>query len=191
VALDVNGLDVSGLDANGLDANGLDVLGPTECLDLLATRSLGRIGVTIDGLPAVLPVNYVLDGDEVVIRTSRGTKLSEVTRHDIVAFEVDDVDPESGVGWSVLVRGLARERFDPPAPVTSEESPLAAWLDPARSRYIAISADLVSGRRHDPGRRVGAVAGRDGGHRRRTAGDDEAPRGAGAWTRRTTDGNDG
>ena len=97
-----------------VDANGLEVLDAEECLRLLGTKTLGRIGVSIDALPAVLPVNSVLDGDQVIIRTSRGTKLSAATRHNIVAFEVDDIDPPTGIGWSVMVRGLAREISDPP-----------------------------------------------------------------------------
>lgn len=130
-----------------VDANGLEVLDAEECIRLLGTRTLGRIGVSIDALPAVLPVNYVMDGDHVVIRTSRGTKLSAATRHNIVAFEVDDIDPATGIGWSVMVRGLAREISDPPRLALAQSAELANWLDPERSRHVSVSTDLVSGRR--------------------------------------------
>jgi uncharacterized protein len=129
------------------DSNGLEVLSGPECLRLLGTRSLGRIGLSIDALPAVLPVNYVVVDDHVVIRTGRGTKLATATRNTIVAFEVDDIDAETGEGWSVMVRGLAREVSDPPELEFAREAPLAAWLDPEHSRHVAVSTDLVSGRR--------------------------------------------
>ena len=145
-----------------VDANGLEVLDAEECLRLLGTKTLGRIGVSIDALPAVLPVNYVLDGDQVIIRTSRGTKLSAATRHNIVAFEVDDIDPPTGIGWSVMVRGLAREISDPPRLESARQAALANWLDPDRSRHVAVSTDLISGRRGPGGahhRRRGAGGG--------------------------------
>jgi hypothetical protein len=45
-----------------IDRNGLEVLSRHECLRLLGTATLGRIGVTSDALPTVLPVNFRFDG---------------------------------------------------------------------------------------------------------------------------------
>ena len=75
------------------DLNGLEVLDPSECMRLLGSVSLGRIGLSSDALPVVLPVNFVLVGDQIVVRTRRGTKLAAATRNAIVAFEVDQLDP--------------------------------------------------------------------------------------------------
>ena len=44
----------------GLEVAGLEVLSREECLSLMATVSVGRLGVSIDALPAILPVNFVL-----------------------------------------------------------------------------------------------------------------------------------
>jgi hypothetical protein len=44
----------------------------------------------------VRPVNFCLDGDDIVIRTAAGSKLAAATRRAVVAFEVDDSTRWSG-----------------------------------------------------------------------------------------------
>jgi nitroimidazol reductase NimA-like FMN-containing flavoprotein (pyridoxamine 5'-phosphate oxidase superfamily) len=129
------------------DVNGLEVLTRDECLHLLSTRSLGRIAVSSRALPVILPVNYVLIGDEVVMRTRSGTRLDAATRQAIVAFEVDEIDGDTGAGWSVMAQGIAREVTEPSTLDVARAAPLARWLDPVRGRHVAISLDVVSGRR--------------------------------------------
>ena len=48
--------------------NTVDELTPNACLSLLARHSFGRVGLSVDALPVVLPVNYVLDGERCVFR---------------------------------------------------------------------------------------------------------------------------
>ena len=92
----------------------IEELAPGECLRLLASVTVGRVGVTIDALPAVLPVNFVMSDGAVVFRTVPGTKLDAATAGAVVAFEADAYGTaESPGGWSVLVRGVARELTDP------------------------------------------------------------------------------
>lgn len=129
------------------DLNGLEVLDPSECMRLLGSVSLGRIGLSSDALPVVLPVNFVLVGDQIVVRTRRGTKLAAATRNAIVAFEVDQLDPHSGVGWSVMVQGFARELADPDELAAANAAPLARWIDRHDGRHVGISIDVISGRR--------------------------------------------
>ena len=126
------------------DRNGLEVLEHGECLDLLRMASFGRIGLLVDGLPVVLPVNFRLDDDRVVVRTVRGSKLAAATRNAMVAFEVDESDPATGDGWSVMVRGIAREMANVEHARSSWN---AAWLDDRDARFVTISLDVVSGRR--------------------------------------------
>jgi nitroimidazol reductase NimA-like FMN-containing flavoprotein (pyridoxamine 5'-phosphate oxidase superfamily) len=128
----------------------LEVLDPAECLRLLGSASLGRIGLSSDALPVVLPVNFALVDDQIVIRTRRGTKLAAATRNSIVAFEVDQLDPCSGVGWSVMVQGLAREVTDPEDLAAAHAAPLSRWIDPHDGRHVGISIDVISGRRVEP-----------------------------------------
>ncbi|WP_084965757.1 pyridoxamine 5'-phosphate oxidase family protein [Thermoactinospora rubra] len=59
-----------------VDGSGLRVLSRRECLELLASAPIGRIVFTDRALPAVQPVNFRLDGERVVIRTTTGSKLA-------------------------------------------------------------------------------------------------------------------
>ncbi|HZM32664.1 MAG TPA: pyridoxamine 5'-phosphate oxidase family protein [Acidimicrobiales bacterium] len=133
-----------------LDRNGLEVLDREESLRLLGTAVLGRIAVTSAALPLVLPVNFRFDGRQVLIRTSPGTKLDAATDHAVVAFEVDEIDPATESGWSVVVTGIARELTDPAALASLVRGPLTRWATGHAGRVVAISVDLVSGRRISP-----------------------------------------
>ena len=130
-----------------LDRNGLEVLDREESLRLLGTAALGRIAVTSAALPLVLPVNFRFDGRQVLIRTGAGTKLDAATDHAVVAFEVDEIDPATESGWSVVVTGVARELTDPVALSELADRPLTRWATGDADRVVAISIDLVSGRR--------------------------------------------
>ena len=96
-----------------VDRNGLEVLDRDECLRLLAVATLGRIGFTSGALPTVLPVNFHLDGERILVRTARGSTLEAALRNVVVAFEVDDFDPIEHAGWSVAVTGVATEVGEP------------------------------------------------------------------------------
>ncbi|GIF63383.1 pyridoxamine 5'-phosphate oxidase [Asanoa ishikariensis] len=95
----------------GADRN-LAELSRTECLRLIATGSVGRVVFTEGALPAAHPVNYLLDGEEVVFRTGGGGKLAAATLRNIVAFQVDDIRAGARTGWSVLGVGEAYEVVD-------------------------------------------------------------------------------
>jgi transcriptional regulator with XRE-family HTH domain len=80
-------------------------LGPGECWDHLAEHELGRVALSTADGPAVLPVNYTLDGRAVVYRSGPGRAAAAPEPGTEVAFEVDQVDEVLGTGWSVLVVG--------------------------------------------------------------------------------------
>jgi uncharacterized protein len=133
-----------------LDRNGLEVLDRRECLRLLRTARLGRIGVSSGALPSVLPINFRLVGDQVVFRTSPGTKLDAATRNAVVAFEVDDMRAMEHDGWSVMVTGVAREVTDPVELESIRPETIPHWAPEGGGRVVAISTDLVTGRRLAP-----------------------------------------
>ena len=83
-----------------------------EALALLADggQHVGRLVLTLNGEPAVYPLNYAVDGDAIVFRTQMGTKLIGITRS-MVTFEVDDIN-RSGEGWTIAFEGLAQEVLD-------------------------------------------------------------------------------
>jgi nitroimidazol reductase NimA-like FMN-containing flavoprotein (pyridoxamine 5'-phosphate oxidase superfamily) len=139
-----------------VDRNGLEVLSRQECLRLLGTAGLGRIAVSSGVLPTILPVNFGFDGRQILIRTGWGTKLDAATRNAVVAFEVDEIEPARDAGWSVVVTGVAREATGPNEVAPAHLPSLVQWAQAADDRIVAISTDVVSGRRVLPGHgRVG------------------------------------
>jgi hypothetical protein len=137
-----------------IDRNGLEVLGTEECLRLLRSASIGRIAITSGALPVILPINYRVDGDQILFRTSPGTKLDAATRNAVVAFEVDHVDPVYHSGWSVLVTGIASDQKAPP-----DERVWATprWAPGPDDRLVAIGITQISGRRVASGGRLSAA----------------------------------
>jgi uncharacterized protein len=127
----------------------LETLDRDECLKLLTTVPVGRIGVSIGALPAVLPVNFKLVGTNIVIRTVPGTKLDAATTHAVVAFEVDSFAPDGSWGWSVLVQGVSSEVSDPAQLAALSASTVRAWAfdDGEAERFVRIDTSFVSGRR--------------------------------------------
>jgi uncharacterized protein len=79
-----------------------------QCLDLVAAAPYGRIVYTIDALPAVAPVPFVLADDRLYFQVARQSPLAEASRDAIVAFHVDHVDENDGDAWTVTVTGPAR-----------------------------------------------------------------------------------
>lgn len=129
-------------------SSGMEIIPRKECLRLLASRRIGRLGFVVDGQPMVLPVNFAVDGDVVVFRTGEGTKL-EAAVGAKVAFEVDEVDEATGSGWSVVVQGVAREITDDPDWFAESLRQAAAptWLPSTPDHYVRIDPGTVSGRR--------------------------------------------
>jgi uncharacterized protein len=131
------------------DRVSLETLDRGECAKLMATVPVGRIGVNIGALPAILPVNFALVGAYIIIRTVPGTKLDAATRRAVVAFEVDSYAPDGSSGWSVLVQGFCSEVTDPAERAVLAEGPLRAWAfdDGVAARFVRIEMSFVNGRR--------------------------------------------
>ena len=130
-----------------VDRAGLELLSRDECLRLLATGGIGRVGFHTGALPVVLPVTYALDEDGVVVRVRAGSQLELAMRDAVVAFEIDDVDPVRGTTWSVAVTGVTSRIDDPGDLARAKVLPLDAWAADDSDRFVRISLDLVSGRR--------------------------------------------
>jgi nitroimidazol reductase NimA-like FMN-containing flavoprotein (pyridoxamine 5'-phosphate oxidase superfamily) len=131
---------------NVLDRNGLVVIDAAECMRLLGSHHLGRLAVVVDGQPLVFPVNYALDGAQVVFRTGSGTKLHGADGRR-VAFEIDGSDVTYHTGWSVVVVGTAFEEHDPLKVHELESLPLAPWGPGEKSHWMRIQRSAVTGRR--------------------------------------------
>src|SRR4051812_45755768 len=132
-----------------LSNEGLELLTESQCTDLLGGRpvgSIGRVGVTMSGLPVILPVNFAFVGGDVVFRTSVGTKLDAATRNAVVAFEVDDYDGGARTGWSVLVVGRA-SLVDDDEREASARLDVTPWANGERHNYVRVRPEMITGRR--------------------------------------------
>ena len=127
----------------------VDVLTEEVCRFLLTDEEVGRIGfVAEDGYPVVLPVNYFVEGDFIVLRTAPGTKLEEVPLRQ-VAFEVDHLAPTHRTGWSVLVQGHGEEVTNALDPIHASlrERRVEPWAPGEKEHWLAIQIHRISGRR--------------------------------------------
>jgi Pyridoxamine 5'-phosphate oxidase len=122
-----------------------------ESLRLLASVPFGRVVFTARALPAVRPVNHLVDGSRIIIRTSLGSALSTDVdgAGTVVAYEADEIDPVTRQGWSVVVVGRALRVTDGPLSARYRQTlhPCAAGQ---RDEVIAISTDMVTGYRLVP-----------------------------------------
>jgi nitroimidazol reductase NimA-like FMN-containing flavoprotein (pyridoxamine 5'-phosphate oxidase superfamily) len=129
------------------DSAGLEILDREECLALLATVPVGRIVYTHRALPAVQPVNFVMDGEAIIIRTAPGAKFWGAAHDGVVAFEVDEINVEDHSGWSVTAVGHASVVHDEQERRQLEALPLRPWAPGERNHFLRIPVDVVNGRR--------------------------------------------
>ena len=124
-----------------------------EAMGLLASVSYGRVVFSRGALPAIRPVNHLVDGDRVIVRTRVTAKLttamrSSPTSHVVVAYQADDLDPQRRGGWSVVVTGLAITVTDPDE-IARYEQLLHPWVHKADT-VVAIEPQIVTGIRIIP-----------------------------------------
>jgi hypothetical protein len=118
-----------------------------ECWAMLRTVSVGRLAVMADGRPDIFPSNYTVDGGTVVFRTGQGTKLSAASGDAAVAVEADGVDPESGLAWSVVVKGTAEVVKQAEDVLDTSRLYLFPWQAGRKDAFVRITPDSVTGRR--------------------------------------------
>lgn len=142
-------MDTAGTET-GTATGRLEILDHRECLALLGTVRVGRISYTEQGVPATVPVSYVVAGGTVVIRSAWGSKLAAAARHTTVAFEADAYDERSRTGWSVTAAGRARlvERVGSPEEYAElDRLDLRPWVPGPHDHFIRIAIERVTGRR--------------------------------------------
>ena len=130
------------------DHAGLEVLPFDVCLQMLASVPVGRVGFFADGEVVILPVNHLVDGQDVVFRTTRGAKLSAAEGQDLVAFEVDDYDEQTQSAWSVLMTGRAEVMYEDAEIQRLSRRGMHPWASAVvHPFWIRIRPTAVTGRR--------------------------------------------
>jgi nitroimidazol reductase NimA-like FMN-containing flavoprotein (pyridoxamine 5'-phosphate oxidase superfamily) len=126
-----------------------------ECWRLLASASIGRVVFTHHAMPAIRPVNHLIDGRKIIIRThlgaaiaSRATEQSAdshgKTCGSVVCYEADELDPVRHTGWSVIATGLARLVTDP-ADIARYATAVEPWIAGDMNQVVAIEPQIISG----------------------------------------------
>ena len=80
-------------------------LNARECEALLRSGVAGRIAVSTPTGPHIVPVNYTVVDDAIIVRTSPYSLLGTYGRDAMLAFEIDGFDRFRHRGWSVQARG--------------------------------------------------------------------------------------
>ncbi len=114
-----------------------------ESLRLLDQTPVGRIVYTVRALPAIVPVNHLVDNGMVVVRTHVGAECAG----SVVAYQADELASVNGDEcWTVTVTGVARRVLDPEELATYDKrlSPLVSAAD---VETIRIYPEIVTGYR--------------------------------------------
>jgi Pyridoxamine 5'-phosphate oxidase len=121
-----------------------------ECLGLLGSVPYGRVVFTSHALPAIRPVNHILVGQKIIVRTTATAGAAIASAVDgagtVVAYEADLIDAEQRLGWSVVVVGRAN-RVLSAAQIARYREALIPWTDADADEVITIAADVVTGYR--------------------------------------------
>ena len=126
-----------------------------ECWQLLRSVTIGRVVFTHRAMPAIRPVNHLIDGRTIVIRTHMGAAIASRAMErqpdsdgrppgSVVCYEADDLDPVRHTGWSVIATGLARLVTDP-ADIARYATAVEPWIAGDMNQAVAIQPQFMSG----------------------------------------------
>ncbi len=123
-------------------------LGREECDRLLRCGVTGRIALSAPTGPHIVPVNYSVIDDAIVVRTSPYSVLGTYGRDTTLAFEIDQMDYELQRGWSVVARGRGEVVTDPDEldEITAVWLP-RPWASGNRMLHVRLRWSELSGRR--------------------------------------------
>jgi nitroimidazol reductase NimA-like FMN-containing flavoprotein (pyridoxamine 5'-phosphate oxidase superfamily) len=130
---------------------GVEWIGHDECLRLLAAEEVGRLAIVQGRTPHIFPVNYVLDGDQVVFRTDPGVKLDAGPRFR-ACFEIDGFDRAARTGWSVVATGRLEEvtLYDSSTFARVHVLPIQPWAGGDKGHWMRLIPTHITGRRVRP-----------------------------------------
>ncbi len=144
----------------GAEQRRLTELPRGQALRLLDSVTLGRIVFTRHAMPAVRPVNHVLDAGHIIIRSHSGAAVvseADTGRGVVVAYEADDIDPVAHLGWSVVVTGTAH-LVTGSGEVARYQRMLTPWAGGEMDQVIRIRPAIVTGFRLGGRPRAGPAA---------------------------------
>ena len=90
-------------------------------------------------------VNYTAFEQTIMFRSDPGPQIDAIIDRPVV-FEADMVDERTRSGWSVVVRGIARDESEHLAGFGLSGANVDPWAPGPKSRWIGIAIDAVTGR---------------------------------------------
>ena len=123
-------------------------LSTQECRMLLSSGVVGRVAISTPTGPHILPVNYSMVDEDIIVRTTPYSLLGTHGRGSTVAFEIDQFDYEQHIGWSVVARGRADLIGDSEqiAHIREQWQPVP-WASGTRNMYLRVVCSELTGRR--------------------------------------------
>lgn len=129
--------------------------GHIEELDERTSRErLRRVGTArvvhvVADEPQIAVVNIGMDGDDVVVRCTRGSRLATAlaTPGAPVLIQADELDPASRSGWSVVARGRMTPVLDQVETTRLDRTMPPSWiLGDVGGTWLRLTVDEISGR---------------------------------------------
>ncbi len=118
---------------------GFEALAAADCRRLLAGADIGRMALTTAALPVVVPVQFVVDDDHLMVRTPGHLDVAGLDGQ-VVGFECDTLDLDHAAGWVVEVTGTVHLVTEHPAP-----DPVHRWF--SDGAVLSLDAERISGHR--------------------------------------------
>ena len=141
--------DVAGASDSPDTASYIRTLPETECFELLAVATVGRVGFVSPAGVQIIPMDYRLGADrQLFMKTAPGSALAKLAEVDAeVAFEVDYHADDFRIAWSVLMNGTI-SRLDAAATTAYDDlsRPPVPWPGSASSLPVRFVPHTVSGR---------------------------------------------
>lgn len=122
-------------------------LDDAECRRLLVSNNVGRLGYCVEQQPRIVPMNYVITQQHLVIRTAADNEVARWATDRPVAFEIDEMDRNHEWGWSVLVVGTATELPRPWLRAMDLGETPEPWAAGVRAHYLRLPIEQITGRR--------------------------------------------
>jgi transcriptional regulator with XRE-family HTH domain len=126
----------------------LHKLTEAECHELIAPGGVGRFLFVQPGRgPVAIPVNFKMDGTDVVFRTGGDSVTVAGSHQQPVSFDVDHLDDALSEGWSVLLTGTAIAVSTEPELSHVQSLGITPWAGRDRDVYVRLSPTEITGRR--------------------------------------------
>lgn len=114
-----------------------------ECWSLLEEQTFGRLTACTATGADIFPINFTVHERAIYFRSAPRSKLVDLTRRPLVAFEVDGRGP--GTRWSVVIKGEA-QRLNSDAEIEASGVLALHTATPvAKLNYVRIMPSAVTG----------------------------------------------